>query len=547
MERNESARQTSKDMALTEDFSRTKRFRSARRRPRRPNPAVALMNAWWDRLLGAASGGGFSDAAEEYEAHSTSRDYVWNTIGLISWGALFPVLTIVVTQLSGAERAGMFSIAFVTANLLYFMGNYGVRTYQISDLEGLHSFKDYQVNRLITCVLMVVAGAAWCAWRGYDPAMTDLCAAVVLFKMVDALADVYEGRLQQADKLYLGGISQTIRSLLALVVFVVLLAITGSLVAASMGMFVAAALTFLIVTFPLALFETPKSEPLRARGVSDLFRACAPLFFALFMYALVDNMPKFVMDGVLSYDNQLYFNALYFPAQAVLLTVGFIYKPQLVRMAELWADVSHRRRFDVMILVMVLVIVAVTLLAAGGMSWIGITLLSFMYGLDFSQYADLAFIMLAAGGVTAGIDFLYQVIVILRRQRVVTELYFITFGFSLLVLLLMVNITGLEGAVIGYLIIMSILFVLLVREYVSVRIAYEREPGFEALDVKHAPEVNSHALSASVVGDALLSDDRERARRKLRARQEGFDASDPRFNEREDARMRLTKRGGHAN
>lgn len=251
MERNESARQTSKDMALTEDFSRTKRFRSARRRPRRPNPAVALMNAWWDRLLGAASGGGFSDAAEEYEAHSTSRDYVWNTIGLISWGALFPVLTIVVTQLSGAERAGMFSIAFVTANLLYFMGNYGVRTYQISDLEGLHSFKDYQVNRLITCVLMVVAGAAWCAWRGYDPAMTDLCAAVVLFKMVDALADVYEGRLQQADKLYLGGISQTIRSLLALVVFVVLLAITGSLVAASMGMFVAAALTFLIVTLSL--------------------------------------------------------------------------------------------------------------------------------------------------------------------------------------------------------------------------------------------------------------------------------------------------------
>ena len=28
------------------------------------------------------------------------------------------------------------------------------------------------------------------------------------------------------------------------------------------------------------------------------------------------------MEGVLSYDNQLYFNALYFPAQGILLTIG---------------------------------------------------------------------------------------------------------------------------------------------------------------------------------------------------------------------------------
>ena len=85
--------------------------------------------------------------------------------------------------------------------------------------------------------------------------------------------------------------------------------------------------------------------------------------------------------------------------------------------------------------------------------------------------------MLAAGGVTAAIDFLYQIITILRRQQAVISLYLITFGFSLLVLILMTTMMGLEGAVVGYLIVMSILLILLVREYVIQRMKLSRRRG----------------------------------------------------------------------
>ena len=76
---------------------------------------------------------------------------------------------------------------------------------------------------------------------------------------------------------------------------------------------------------------------------------------------------------------------------------------------------------------------------------------------------------------TAGIEFLYQVITVLRRQRAVTKLYLITFGFSLFVPVLLVNFTGLPGAVIGYLIVMCILLVLLVSEYASIRMDLHRK------------------------------------------------------------------------
>lgn len=459
--------------------------RGGGRRPKRQNIVTRTVNQWCNRLLGAVSEGSL-DQEEEYASHRTTRDYICNTIGAGAWGMVFPLLTIVVTQLCGVEQAGMFSMAFIIGSLLMIVANYGARTYQVSDIDEKHSFVDYQINRVITCIAMLVIAAVYCNIRGYDSQMFTICMGVCVYKMVDGLADVYEGRLQQMDKLYLAGISQAFRSVVVLIVFSIAALITRDLGVASIAMGVAAVLSFVVLTFPLAWFETPSSHVWSPGSVAALFKQCFPVFLALFMYALIDNMPKFVMEGVLSYDNQLYFNALYFPAQAILLTVGSIYKPLLVRMAQMWADAEKRRRFDLVILAIVAVVVVITLVVIFIMGWIGIPIMSFMYGIDFEQFRGLSYIMIAAGGVTAIIDFLYQVITVLRRQKSVMKLYVITFGFSLFVPILLIDFTGLPGAVIGYLIVMTILLVLLVWEYASIRIDLARHP--ERVDAMMAGE-----------------------------------------------------------
>lgn len=452
--------------------------RRNRRAVRKVNPVRKLINDWFDRLVGAVSDGDLAGQDEEYASGSTSRDFMWNTIGFAAWGMVFPILTIVVTQLVGVERAGMFSFSFVLANLLYILGNYGVRTYQVSDIDEYHSFADYQVNRIITCVLMMVIGYIVTVVLGYTGEMFTMSIGIFAYKAIDALGEVYEGRLQQVDKLYLGGISLTIRSAAAFLIFTLLLVITGDLGFASIGMAVAAGASFLFVSFPLTLFETPRSSMPSLPSIQMLFKECFPVFLALFLYAVIDNMPKFVMQGAnLPYDNQLYFNVLYFPAMAILIIVGMIYKPLLVKMANVWADDSRRSRFDLIIVAMIAIIVAITVAGILIMSWIGVPVISFLYGFDFEPYKQLAYIMLAAGGVTALIDFLYQVITILRRQQVVMGLYLITFGFSLLVLILMITMMELEGAVVGYLIVMSILAILLAREYVVQRMKISRSKG----------------------------------------------------------------------
>lgn len=483
----------------TEAMPRSKHGKRSRNgKPRKKSFVTRKVEAWCSRVLGAVSGDGLAEQEAEYASGRTTRDYVWNTVGVGLWGMVFPVLTIVVTQLAGAEQAGMFSLAFVTALLLMFVGNYGVRNFQASDLDEEYSFADYQANRVLTVVIMLVAGITYCKFRGYTDQMWLMSLGVYLYKAVDALADVYEGRLQQVDKLYLAGISQAFRSAAALIGFSLALLITRNVGVSSIVMAVIAALTFVVFTFPLAQLETPKSRSANAKRVIGLLKQCFPLFVALFMYNLIDNMPKFVMEGALSYDNQLYYNALYFPAHAILLTSGFIYKPMLLKMANAWADPAKRKKFDLIIVVMFVIIVAITVVVAGAMGWFGLAIMSFLYGIDFEQYRGLCFVMLAAGGVTAGIEFLYQVITVLRRQRAVTKLYLITFGFSLFVPVLLVNFTGLPGAVIGYLIVMCILLVLLVSEYASIRMDLHRKLTGKAAPDAEMPRAARTAAMAPV-------------------------------------------------
>ena len=448
---------------------RRRRGERPERPARQPGPLARAVDGWWNRLIGAVFGGKFSEQTEQYLPHQTKRDYVCNTLGQAAWGVLFPALTMVCTWLVGAEQAGLFSMAFTVGTLLLFLANYGVRTYQVSDLDEMHSFRDYQINRFLTCAAMLLVGWLWCQLRGYHAEMFAICMGVLVFRAVDGLADVYEGRLQQKDKLYLAGLSQALRCALGLAAFSVALLLTRSLPVASFAMAAGGVASLLLLTVPMALFETEKSLPATVRGVRDLFVECFPLFLALFLYNLIDSVPKFAMEGVLSYDNQLYYNALYFPAHSILMVAGFIYKPQLVRLARIWDDPEKHRRFDLLVLAMVGVVALITAVMALFMGWLGIPLMSLMYGLDFEQFRGLALVMVATGGVCACIDFLYQIITVLRAQREVSKLSLIAFAFSVPVSMLLVNFAGLAGAVVGSLVSMAILLTLLVMEYFGIR------------------------------------------------------------------------------
>lgn len=431
---------------------------------------VSLVEQWWDRLISAVFSGTLADQTARYAAHRTKRDYLFNSVGLGLWGALFPLLTMIASQLVGTEQAGMFSMAFVYANLIQFVGMYGVRTYQVSDVDEMDSFGAYQLQRLLSCLLMVGVGYLFCRVRGYSGEMLSICTGTFAFRTFDAFADVYEGRLQQMDKLWLAGISQGLRCTLGVASFTLALVITRDVAIASIVMAVVALASLLMVSIPLTYFETPRSRSWEFLEIREIFAECFPTFLATFLFSLIETVPKFAMEGTLPYDDQLFFNAIYFPAQAIAMALGLVYKPQLVRLANIWADPNHRRRFDLVVIAIVGVGVGICAIVFAFNSLFGVPILSVLYGTDFASYKTDLLMMVVAGGMTAVVDFLYQIITVLRRQEVATRIYLLTFGIATVLALVLVNTIGFAGAVWTYLLSMATLFVLLIAQYVVLRV-----------------------------------------------------------------------------
>ena len=271
-------------------------------------------------------------------------------------------------------------------------------------------------------------------------------------------------------------VTQAFRSAVVLVVFSIVLFVTRNLGFSCIIMAIVAAASLLVLTVPLAYMETPKSRRWDMGGVINLFKCCFPVFVALFLYCLIDNMPKFMMEGPLSYDNQLYFNVLYFPAQGILLTASLIYKPLLLRLAAAWENPDGRRTFNIIMMAVFGAIVAITAFNLIVMNWIGVPIMSVLYNTDFEQFRVLMNLMIVAGGITAAIDFIYQIITVQRRQNSVVKLYLITFAFSTVASFVLINSIGLMGAVITYLAEMCLLLVLVTLQFANVSVNTRRRP-----------------------------------------------------------------------
>ncbi len=71
------------------------------------------------------------------------KNFIWNLVRtcLNSFNSLF--FLIIVTRINGIHDAGIFSIAYSTALILYTIGLYSGRLCQVTDIENKVKDKDY--------------------------------------------------------------------------------------------------------------------------------------------------------------------------------------------------------------------------------------------------------------------------------------------------------------------------------------------------------------------------------------------------------------------
>lgn len=395
-------------------------------------------------------------------------NFLWNAVGGILNAGQSVFLLIVITRVCGLEAAGIFSIAFATGNLFLYLGNYGVRNYQVSDLSEKYSFHDYLRHRLCTVLLMLAAAAVYTAWSAktgnYSHDKTSCVLAMCACKAVDCLEEVFEGRYQQKGRLDRSGKLVTFRLLVSIGGMIAVLLVTRDLLTAVWwGVFLAVAASALIIWRyrETAAFERTAFS---FSGIAGLMRECFPVCAANFLSFYLINEPKYAIDAAMDETAQACYNFIAMPVFVIQLLNMFLYQPMLIRMTASWEN-GRRKEFlgyFGRICGALALISAPILLAA----WIlGIPVLSWLYATDLSALRTELLLIMTGGIFLAFNGFYCAVLTIMRKQREIPLTYLAGAVLSLVSTPVMVRESGIVGAVLSFVLVMAAVTVLLTAQF----------------------------------------------------------------------------------
>lgn len=395
-------------------------------------------------------------------------NFLWNAVGGVLNAGQSVFLLIVITRVCGLEAAGIFSIAFATGNLFLYLGNYGVRNYQVSDLSEKYSFHDYLRHRLCTVLLMLAAAAVYTAWSAktgnYSHYKTACVLAMCACKAVDCLEEVFEGRYQQKGRLDRSGKLVTFRLLVSIGGMIAVLLVTRDLLTAVWwGVFLAAAASALIIWRyrETAAFERTAFS---FSGIVGLMRECFPVCAANFFSFYLINEPKYAIDAAMDETAQACYNFIAMPVFVIQLLNMFLYQPMLIRMTASWEN-GRRKEFlgyFGRICGALALISAPILLAA----WIlGIPVLSWLYATDLSALRTELLLIMTGGIFLAFNGFYCAVLTIMRKQKEIPLTYLAGAVLSLVSTPVMVRESGIVGAVLSFVLVMAAVTVLLTARF----------------------------------------------------------------------------------
>lgn len=327
------------------------------------------------------------------ENKKLAKDFIWNTLGtgLNSFNSLFYL--IIVTWVNGINDAGIFSIAYSTGLILYTIGLYSGRLCQVTDTENKIKDKDYIVNRVITCILMIVLGFGFLCIKQYETYKTTVFILVFFFKATESFAEIFYGIMQKNNLLYRVGQSLTIKSGVGVLSFLIINVCTHSLILASASMIIINVI--MIITFDFIFVSKKlidKSKP-NMKNVWTIFKSEFFVFANSFLGIYLLNAPKYAIDSYLTEDLQAIYGYIVMPGTVMILFAQFIVLPFLNKLKELYA-VRDWENFKQIVKKVKLCVIAFGIFAVLAAYFLGPEVLGIIYGENLKAYRiDLAIII----------------------------------------------------------------------------------------------------------------------------------------------------------
>ena len=353
--------------------------------------------------------------------------YIWNMVSSLVYAGQSAIVLMVITRTNGLDDAGIFSIAYAVASLLYFIGEYGARKYQVSDVNEELPFVAYHTHRVITCIIMMIASIIYSVYGwvvlSYSFNKVYILLMICILKAIEAYQEVYSARFQQMGRLDIGAKTNLFRTVVSMVASMATLVVTHNMVIAMTVWTVVALISFLGSSVLCAPDYCKIELKWNREQFSKISIDCFPLFAGCFFLLYVGNAPKYAIDACMSDADQACYNFIFMPVFAVGLFANFVFNPILVDLAKRW-DEGDYQSFGRMVTRQIGIIIAITVLAIGVALTFGAPVLGILYSTDLIPYKKDLVILMIGGGMLALVNFFNVVITVTRHQRYLMIGYF---------------------------------------------------------------------------------------------------------------------------
>ncbi len=344
-------------------------------------------------------------------SHSVKKDYFWNTLGVFLQNLLSPLLLVVVSRLNGVEDAGLFSFTFAMAVSFSAISIWGNRTYQVSDIKNRFNSENYIASRILTSLLTIIMSVVFILANDYNLNKSALLLVFVSLKIIESICDVIYGIMQTKGKLYISGMSLSIKSVASLVLFGIIDFISKDILLSSVSIVVVNLLV--VILFDLKYIKHINiKDKFNIREAINILKVSSPAFIIGFLSLLTLTVIRYFID-INKPGEIAYFGIFSMPITAIILIASFILQPNVLPLSKKYNynKKSFYHNISRIIIFTLFMGIAATIIVG----IIGDEVVKIIFNIDVGKYMN-SLIIMVMGAVFAATVSIYSTIFNIMRK-----------------------------------------------------------------------------------------------------------------------------------
>ena len=266
------------------------------------------------------------------------KNVLLNTVGSVFYCACQWILTVLVVRLDSLESSGYLSLAMTTSSSFSAISLFGMRNFQVSDVNEEYSSSEYYGSRIVTCFVAQITCMLYAAVMTESSNNFWGITLFMLVRIAEAFADVFHGINQKHDRYDLIGLSYILRGIFTVISFAIVLSVTHDLVVTLLIM----AVLNLVVVVVFDRMATGKLENIKPKvfnkHIYKLIITCVPLVVFTFLLNMENLIPKNLLESLYGADELGIYASIASPTLVIQVMASVIFNPFLPGFTKLYKD-----------------------------------------------------------------------------------------------------------------------------------------------------------------------------------------------------------------